>query len=1039
MHRKIVFAASLAFMMSVLAALPALAGNPSFDFNYVYYDFPGCTGISTADINSDGRMDVIAANNSVVSVYRQKSDGSFEWLANVGNIAAASILYADDIEEDGDLDIMALSTFNNQFVWFRQGGGSSWTRYDLTNDFKSATAMSPVGYDWHGDNHIIVAAQSPKNKMFEVAPLPDLNAPGYAFDVAPLAYVSALAVEDMDQDGDMDLVVGRKQSTSYGSGAAIVYFDWDPGTGWAQTSVPTGAFFNYVTWLGAGDIDRDGDADVVVNSSIDGLNWIEDPGSAGGNWPTHLITKSEFYHLGSLNLADMDNDGDLDVTASTINDLIWWENGGEPDQTGNWIRHVVAYDTSSQANGFLAFPADINADGQTDLVACDRWGGGTGTPSLVWYENETDLPSGDQLQFWQGAVDNNLGGAWGVDVADFNSDGWLDVAATGYTSNKVRWYATDPDPELTFAQTFETSATATRGLTVDSPGHSRAHFLVAGKYSSGEVREYQGANSGWTQTTNTRRLANLGSTEMVALGDVSGDGLPDVIGTSIAGDKIVYAQSSYTTSTWPLVTIDSSCDQARSVAACDLDGDGDIDVAGACQGTSKIRWWENQDEVWTRHTVPVGFAGATDVACADMNNDGENEIVAASPGLWSITWFQTDAVIGDGKTMGWVTDTFTDVRNIHLVDVDRDGDMDVVAGAAKRDQLVWFENPRTTNYFKYFTPHTIDDVLNAPREISSGDIVGNGAIDLAAAAQNDNAVYWYQQGVGSEVYVDKMVDLSKGGSFEISTGESIPYLIQVTNAGPNDASFLVVDRWQPANAVVDASGEGCVAVVSSGVMTCTMPTLKAGRITDLSVVITPSLTFKGFIDNSVKIVPEGLFYNTGGDDTAAALPVEVHLNKDLTDLGILPGFFPSAPIQPGTAFTYTMIVNNLGPMQWAGGILTSQWLPAGAVEDHAVIGIGQYLGGSSRDAQAAVGASAYDPETGELEYEFDVVQQGAPIEITLVVTTSQEFDDILENRVSVDTDAEGNPANNQSIPIRIGAYEGGSGDIYLPVLFRADE
>jgi hypothetical protein len=72
--------------------------------------------------------------------------------------------------------------------------------------------------------------------------------------------------------------------------------------------------------LGVEDIDNDGDLDIVVGEhnlaqpSQARLVWIENLDGAATQWRQHLIFRGDEHHDGAL-LVDIDRDGDYDVVS----------------------------------------------------------------------------------------------------------------------------------------------------------------------------------------------------------------------------------------------------------------------------------------------------------------------------------------------------------------------------------------------------------------------------------------------------------------------------------------------------------------------------------------------------------------------------------------------------------------------------------------------------------------------------------------------------------------------------------------------------
>jgi hypothetical protein len=107
------------------------------------------------------------------------------------------------------------------------------------------------------------------------------------------------------------------------------------------------------------DLDGDGDADIVIWTNGQGLNWYEAP--AWTKRPIHVTTAEGDEDAQAI---DVDNDGDLDIVISGVQ---WFENplrqGKRPDQ-GPWKAHKVADLYSHDV-----IVGDIDRDGKVDIAS----------------------------------------------------------------------------------------------------------------------------------------------------------------------------------------------------------------------------------------------------------------------------------------------------------------------------------------------------------------------------------------------------------------------------------------------------------------------------------------------------------------------------------------------------------------------------------------------------------------------------------------------------------------------------------------------
>jgi uncharacterized repeat protein (TIGR01451 family) len=87
----------------------------------------------------------------------------------------------------------------------------------------------------------------------------------------------------------------------------------------------------------------------------------------------------------------------------------------------------------------------------------------------------------------------------------------------------------------------------------------------------------------------------------------------------------------------------------------------------------------------------------------------------------------------------------------------------------------------------------------------------------------------------------------------VAAGASLTYTVRVANNGPNNAASVVVTDTLPVGVTfVDASGAGWSCSHSSGVVTCTRPSLDVGIAPDIVITVTPSAV--GAIANSAMVI-----------------------------------------------------------------------------------------------------------------------------------------------------------------------------------------
>mgnify|MGYP005840811783 FL=1 len=196
---------------------------------------------------------------------------------------------------------------------------------------------------------------------------------------------------------------------------------------------------------------------------------------------------------------------------------------------------------------------------------------------------------------------------------------------------------------------------------------------------------------------------------------------------------------------------------AIDVQAVDLDRDGDMDIVGcAYHATEAIKWWENNgQQQWTERTIAlIPEHGVIDIAVVDLDRDGDWDIIASSasgsaPGLDAVLWFENNGA--QSFTRHTLASSVDCPLWSEAADLDGDGDLDVVTTAFDADSVYWFQNDGSQN----FTRRTLESNFSPlyDRGPEYGDLVDldrDGDVDIVIVGeQNENIVWWQNNGAGA--------------------------------------------------------------------------------------------------------------------------------------------------------------------------------------------------------------------------------------------------------------------------------------------------
>ena len=725
-------------------------GTVNFDMFNIISDTSGLTTTALADIDGDGKADLVTFNNShTISVYRN--------ISSTGSISSSSFaapvtfptdgnavgLTVGDLDGDGKQDI-AMSLSNTSTGWWVSiyhntsipGTVSFDAAVDLATNYYGRIGIGDI--DGDGKNDIISIDNSGWYDFavfHNIGPVGSITAG--SFDV-PVFFGDGFAgpwnlvVTDLDGDGKSDVVV----NDVYGPYVGVYQNTASAGTIDASSFAPqvilaTGGLPTSVV---AADIDGDGKPDLIVANTFDSTisvlrnTTVSGPITSGSFAPQVLFFSA--YAPGQLAVSDVDGDGKPDI--AVVNEI---------ENSISVFRNTATAGTIAAASlapavkffsalypggdGFtLLLSGDIDGDGKPDLVVS-----GAGLSVL---RNDPLLPAPKITSVSPRIA--NPGTAVTIAGVNFNSVATNNIVYFGATR------ATVSSGSSTSLNVTVPVGASYNMVTVnnDSDMAAFAPYAFLPKYNNSAYV----ANTVNFDPQVVLSAGTLPNGDVIA--DIDADGKPDLLVANTGDNTIsVYrnmsSTGSLTAGSFAAPVVIPTGDEPSALNVTDVDGDGKPDIVFtiADLGIQTVSILRNTSSGGTLSFAPViSFQAGVQVsglAVGDIDGDGKPDLAVANNQDNTISIFRNVSIAGwVGFTPQALLATGNGPWSIAMADIDGDGRPDLVVPNQFDNTISVFRNTSilgNTNYNPFSAQVTFATGLS-PAQLVLTDIDGDGKADV---------------------------------------------------------------------------------------------------------------------------------------------------------------------------------------------------------------------------------------------------------------------------------------------------------------------
>lgn len=710
-----------------------------------------------------------------------------EWLRYLG-------LAVGDLTGDGYPDIVS-----GRYLYRNPGGDMSdpWARDDLGRNL-DAILIVDVDGDERGD---LIAQALPDILWAEAA-----DAPGGTWRVRKVAEAPRTGHVNSQGFALGQLAPGGKPEIVIASGKGIYYFEIpaDPdSTPWPRTLVTEDATSE---GLDIADIDGDGLSDVIAARGAKYLAWWRNPGTSGGAWPRNPIGTTEPYDVDRIEAADMDGDGKTDVvvTQELVTEVepkasLYWFRQPDDARSGRWPRRRLL--TEFSLNSLDS--ADMDGDGDIDLVTGEHKGphlrlqllenngygrfllreidrgkeshlgaltadldvdGDPDIVSIAW-DRYKDLHLWRNDRFdalkpvcWR-RLSNHAGdfAAAGVGpqssalVMDIDQDGRDDFAIGGWGSAaSMRWFRSTPHGPERYLIDDRQSHMEAGGVAFDMDGDGDLDILQGGSWNTTEVWWWENPHPDHSPAQPwDRHLIKDGGERQhhdQIVGDFDGDGAAELVFWNQQARTLFLADIPATPRdqaawkpvpiwTWPRGS------NYEGLARADLDLDGKVDLIGGGHWFKQVGGKEFEP-----HVVDADY-GFSRSAVGDFIEGGRPEILLGSgDGIGPLNLYEWR---GDAWRRSRLIADLDHGHTLQVGDINADGHLDIYTAEMHTPgpgplcrQLVFYGDGRGG-----FQRQVVSTGIGT-HEGKLGDLDGDGDLDiLQKDFQNERRIdIWFNEG-----------------------------------------------------------------------------------------------------------------------------------------------------------------------------------------------------------------------------------------------------------------------------------------------------
>lgn len=659
------------------------------------------------DIDNDSDLDIIALSDDdqKVVIFINQGNELFEELVLSLNFPAI-FFRISDLDQDGDFDLV-FSDLGKKIMWGENAGSLSFSFKSLYIGW-GPNSFDIQDIDGNGTEDILGISTSGT----KVAWLKNDDQRFSLHEISRTPFVPTwIEIADLDDDGHYDAVV----SDSYYD---VMYLFQGDGEGeFSESEITTTS--SYIGHLKVSDIDSDGKKDIITASQSDGKITVFK--NMGDLLFDEVLITQQLSQPVFIDIVDIDNDTDKDIITidQHSNRIILLKNNEQLTFSQDILPSTIKHP-------YRVMFGDINNDQKMDFFTSSL-----GDNQISWYKNI------DNLIFSQETLTKSeMTHPEAAHIIDIDKDGINDIIGGISPQNEVLFFIQDENRNFTTHKISSPYGTLSGTSVADLDNDNDYDLVVIQRHQNRIIVLEQISNDNFR----TRSISSSGrGISIPNLVDLDEDGLTDLCLTATNNNSVIWYKNLGNLSFNEFV-IDSDTPGASENKVIDLDGDGDNDILVVqSHYPGGIYWLKNDgNEVFTKEVINANIRIPSSIAYADLDNDDDIDVLTTDNSSDELYWYQNDGT--ENFTEITISSAADFTQNIVTTDFDKDGHTDIFISRLFEKNPLYFKNNGNGN----FTQTSLSNFYGTTF-INTGDIDSDGDQDLVVSTSGKDGIIIIEQ------------------------------------------------------------------------------------------------------------------------------------------------------------------------------------------------------------------------------------------------------------------------------------------------------